>query len=222
VIVLVCVEPVGLSAASRAALQVACDAGPSVRVVVASAGSAQQFRKSSTLVSPGPVERILRLQESALGEANCDTTAMLLAEIARHVKAQVVLAGEQSGAEGQGLVAAAIANHLHAPYVAGAAAIATTNPPDRVQVTVRSGGRRCKVISPGPVVAATPALGRTTEAPEAEGTLPKVEILSLADLEVDASRLVRRPDLRGTLVSTPGQVVHNTTFEQAARLLLRR
>ena len=221
-IILVCVEPAGLSAASGAALQVACDSGPSVRVVVASAGSAQQFRKSSTLVSPGPVERILRLQESALGDANCDTTAMLLAEIARHVKAQVVLAGEQSGAEGQGLVAAGIANHLQAPYLAGVAAVFATDRPDRVQVTVRSGGCLCKVISPVPVVAAVPPLGRTAETPAAEVTLPKVEVLSLADLGVDASRLVRRPDLRGTLVSTPGQVVRNTTFEQAARLLLRR
>jgi hypothetical protein len=49
-----------------------------------------------------------------------------------------------------------------------------------------------------------------------------VEVLALTDLGVDASRLVRRPDLRGTLVSTPGQVVRNTTFEQAARVLLRR
>ena len=221
-IILVCVEPAGLSAASYAALQVACAAGPSVRVVVASAGSAQQFRKSPTLVSPGPIERLLRLQEPALGDANCDTTAMLLAEIARHVKAQVVLAGEQSGAEGQGLVAAGVANHLQAPYLAVAAAVAATDQPDRVQVTVRSGGCLCEVISPAPVVAAVPPLGRPAEVPAGDVTLPKVEVLALTDLGVDASRLVRRPDLRGTLVSTPGQVVRNTTFEQAARVLLRR
>jgi electron transfer flavoprotein alpha/beta subunit len=222
VIILVCIEPAGLSAASRAALQVACDAGPSVRVVVASAGSAQQFRKSPTLDPPGRIERIVRLQESALGDANCDTTAMLLAELARHVKAQVVLAGEQSGAEGQGLVAAGIANHLHAPYLAGVAAVAATDQPDRVEVISRSGGCLCRVISPEPVVAAVPPLGRTAETPTTGVTLPKVEVLSLADLGVEASRLVRRPDLRGTLVSTPGQVVRNTTFDQAARLLLRR
>jgi electron transfer flavoprotein alpha/beta subunit len=173
-------------------------------------------------VLPGPIERLLRLQESALGEANCDTTAMLLAEIARHVKAEVVLAGEQSGAEGQGLVAAGIANHLHAPYLAGAAAVAASDQPGRIQVTVRSGGCPCKVISPAPVVATVPPLGRTAGTPTADVTLPKVEVLSLADLGVEASRLVRRPDLRGTLVSTPGQVVRNTTFEQAARILLRR
>ena len=221
-IILVSVEPAGLSAASHAALQVACSAGPSVRVVVASAGSAPQFRKSSTLVPPGPIERILRLQEIALGDANCDTTAMLLAEIARYVKAQVVLAGEQSGTEGQGLVAAGIAHHLQAPYLAGAAAVAAAEQSDRVQITVRSGGCLCKVISPSPVVAAVPPLGRTAEMPAVDVTLPKVEILSLTDLGVDPSRLVRRPDLRGTLVSTPGQVVRNTTFEQAARVLLRR
>jgi electron transfer flavoprotein alpha/beta subunit len=147
---------------------------------------------------------------------------MLLAEIARHVKAQVVLAGEQSGAEGQGLVAAGIANHLQAPYLAGVAAIAATDQPDRVHVSVRSGGCLCQVISPAPVVAAVPPLGRMAEIPAADVTLPKVEVLSLTDLGVDASRLVRRPDLRGTLVSTPGQVVRNATFEQAARVLLRR
>jgi electron transfer flavoprotein alpha/beta subunit len=221
VIILVCVEPAGLSAASGAALQVACGAGPSVRVVVASVGSAQQFRKSATLVSPGPIERILRLQESALSDANCDTTAMLLAEIARHVQAEIVLAGEQSGAEGQGLVAAGIASHLQAPYLASVAAVAATDQPDRVRVSVRAGGCLCEVISPVPVVGAAPPLGRTTETPATDVTLPKVEVLSLADLGVDASRLVRRPDLRGTLVSTPGQVVRNTTFEQAARVLLR-
>jgi electron transfer flavoprotein alpha/beta subunit len=222
VIVLVCVDPAGISAATSGALHVACSAGPSFRVVVASAGSAQQFRKSPTLVPPGPIERILRLQESALGDANCDTTAMLLAEIARHVKAQIVLAGEQSGAEGQGWVAAGIANHLQAPYLAGVAAVAATDRPDRIQVTVRSGGCLCKVISPAPIVAAVPPLGKTAETSPVEVTLPKVEVLSVADLGIDASRLVRRPDLRGTLVSTPGQVVRNTTFEQAARVLLRR
>lgn len=221
-IALVCIEPAGPSAAAKVALRVACNSGPNISVVTVSIGSAQQFRKSPPLVLPGAVARVLRVQDPALADSNADTTAMLLTEVARHIKAAVVLVGEQSSTEGHGLVGAAVAHHWQAPYLAAGQALQATDRPDHVRVTVYTGGRLCEVLSPAPVVVATPPMGPLADTLSAEIEVPAPEVLSLDELSIESSRLVRRPDLRGTMISTPAQVVRNTTFEQAARWLLRR
>lgn len=221
-IALVCLEPTGAGAASSVALRVACNAGQGLAVVVASVGSAQQFRKSPRLHPPGTIERVLRVQDGALADANADTTGLVLAELARHLKASVVLVGEQSGTEGCGLVGAALAEHWQAPYVAGGHALGVDDATAKLRLRLHAGGCLCELLVPPPVVVATPPLGSTFEPSEDEIPAPAVETLSLDELAIDPSRLVRRPDLRGSLISTPAQVVRNTTFEQAARTLARR
>ncbi len=221
-IALVCIEPTGASAASSVALRAASNAGHGLKVVVVSLGSAQQFRKSPRLHPTGPIERILRVQDGGLADANADTTGLVLAELARHIQASVVLVGEQSGTEGTGLVGAALAEHWQAPYVAGGHALGVDDAAAKLRVSVRAGGCLCEILAPPPVVIATPPLGSALEPSEDELPVPPVETLALGDLAIDPSRLVRRPDLRGTLISTPAQVVRNTTFEQAARALARR
>jgi hypothetical protein len=50
----------------------------------------------------------------------------------------------------------------------------------------------------------------------------EVETLSLAQLGIDASDLVPRPDLLGAFVSLKGERVENKPFDEAAQLILRR
>ena len=70
---------------------------------------------------------------------------------------------------------------------------------DTVEVTLRAGGCICRVASPYPVVLTTEPRSPAPPARE-PGSPVAVEPLSLAQIGLDPSRVVPRPDLLGTLV----------------------
>ena len=223
-IVLVCLESPSPSAASRAALRLAGTLGDKAEIVVLSAGGAPDSASFELARQTSAVGRIVHLQDSAHKDPDFLTLGMVLAEAARHLEARVVVAGEHSDGEGQGMVPAALAHHLQAPFFARVQAAAWTPPKDGgLQLTIRSGGRLCKVASPLPVVLTTPPTPDVGTPPsETKPSSAIVEALSLAQLGLDPSRLVPRPSLLGVRVPAPAGLVQRRSFDEAARMLLRR
>ncbi len=224
-IVLVCLESPSPSPASRAALRLARGMGDDAEVVVLSAGSAEKCPSLEWARQSEGVRRVVQVRGATLDTADFLTLGMVLAEAARHLEAGLVLAGDRSDGEGQGLVPAAIAHHLRAPHFARV--MAAEFPPARndvVQATVRSGGRLCKITSPLPVVLTTsPVLSSIDSWPVTErGSSRAIETLSLAQLGLDASQMVPRPDLLGTLVPAPAENARYQSFDEVAPMLLRR
>lgn len=219
-IVLVCLESPAPSRASRAALDLACTLAAEPQVVAVSAGGSAASLSLDLARRRSPVSRVLHIEDPALDQADFLTTGMVLAEAARHLEAGLVIAGERSDHEGQGLVPAALAHHLHAHLVSRVQSVRLAATPDTVEVTLRAGGTICTLAcqiplvlttSPGADIAAEPPVG----APRA------VESLPLAQLGLDASRLVPRPDLLGTLVPAPGERPREMTWEEASAALFR-
>jgi electron transfer flavoprotein beta subunit len=223
VIVLVCLESQSPSRASRAALRLACNLGQKAEVVVVSAGGASDSASFQLARQRGTVRRIVHLDDPTFDKADFFTLGMILAEAARQIGARVVLTGEHSDGEGQGLVPAALAHHLRAPLFARVADLQLPGSGENVlYLTVRSGGRLCRVASPLPAVLAIPPAG-VADGPQTEpgNFSPAVEKLTLSQLAIDASRLVPRPALLGTFLSPPARGVQQESFDEAAQILLR-
>ena len=226
-IVLVCLESPSPSLASREALRLACSLGEKAEVVVLSVGGDTEGASMELARQSAAVRRIIRLQNTAFNKADFLTLGMILAEAARYLAARVVFAGEHSDSEGQGMVPAALAHHLRVPLFARVQAVHLPAAQDEnleiLQMSIRSGGRLCRVTSPLPVVLTTQPSPASDHAQSAEvkNAAPTVEVLSLQQLGIDASRLVPRPDLLGTFVSAPADKVQHKSFDEAARILLR-
>ncbi len=223
-IVLVCLESPSPSSASRAALRLACGLGDRAYVVVLSVGAEPEGLSFELARQSATVRRIIHLQDATFNEAGSFTLGMILAEAARHLEARVILAGGHSDGEGQGMVPAALAHHLKAPLFARVHAVQLPAGDDEVlRMDLRSSGRLCRVVSPLPAVLTTqpsPAGETSQVASDAKVPLP-VETLSLAQLGIDASRMVPRPALLGALVPGPTEIVQHKSFDEAAHILLR-
>jgi electron transfer flavoprotein beta subunit len=224
VIVLVCLESPSPSLASRAALRLACGLGDRANVVVLSVGDESAGPSFELARRSAAVHRIVHLQDPTFKKAGFFTLGMVLAEAARHLEARVILAGQHSDGEGQGMVPAALAYHLKAPLFARVGSVQLPASEDEVlHLSIRSGGRLCKVESPLPVVLTIQpsSAEETSPLPESTQSSPAVETLSLAQLGIDASRLVPRPDLLGTHAPAPTAIIQHRSFDEAAHILLR-
>jgi electron transfer flavoprotein alpha/beta subunit len=224
-IVLVCLESPRPSQASRAALNLACSLGENAQVIVLSAGGGAENASCELARQSMAVRRIVQLRDTALDGADFLTLGMVLAEAAKHLEARVILVGEHSDEEGQGLVPAALAHHLCAPLLARVHGVELSATNEEVlQVTVRASGCLCKVSSALPIVLATSSTTASASPQPALGgmsTSPTVETLSLSQLGLDHSRLVPRPDLLGARVPAKTDIVEYKSFDEAAQLLLR-
>lgn len=218
--ILVCLETPSPGRASRAALDLACAAGAAVRVIAVSAGGPAVNEAVELARSRPGVSRVLHIGSSTLDQSDFLTMGMILAEAARHLEATLVLTGERSEVEGQGLVPAALAHHLRAPLLARVQSFRTTGAPDVVEVTVRAGGLLCRLACPLPLVLSVPPDATAPRAAEAPAQRP-VEVLPLPQLGLDASRLVPRPDLLGQLINAPQGNVGRVDLAQAAAALQR-
>jgi electron transfer flavoprotein alpha/beta subunit len=204
VIVLVCLESPSPGRASRAALDLACALPAPAQVVALSAGGPSQT--PSLEMACACAARVLHLDDPTLDKADFLTMGMVLAEAARHVEAGIVLTGEHSDDEGQGLVPAALAHHLHAPILSHVQVVTfPEGKADSVEVTVRAGGRICRIESPLPLVLSTSPTAASLPGLNVGAVAASVETLTLAQLGLDSSRMVPRPDLLGGMVATPAE-----------------
>jgi electron transfer flavoprotein alpha/beta subunit len=220
VIVVVCLESPRPSRASRAALDLAGSLCPNARLIAVTAGGPHDGASLALACATAAVGQVVHLADAALDHADFMTLGMVLAEAARHLEAGLVVTGERSDEEGQGLVPAALAHALHAPLLARALAVRPAQAADTVEVVLRSGGRRLTVAAPLPLVVSVPP--RPDVAPAAAaGRLREIETWDLGRIGLAADRLVPRPELLGTLVPTPAELPHDLTLEEAAAALLR-
>jgi electron transfer flavoprotein beta subunit len=219
-IVLVCLESPLPGRASRAALDLACTLAGSAQVIALTAGGPAASASLEMARACPFVTRVIHLDDPALDKLDFLTMGMVLAEAARHLEAGLVIAGERSDVEGQGLVPAALAHHLKAHLISRTQTVRISAAADTVEIKARAGGQLCTIECPLPLVLTTPP--RTASAPAlTAGTTSAVETLALAQLGVDASRLVPRPDLLGSLVPAPAEDLREMTFEEASAALLR-
>jgi len=217
--VLVCLEAPSAGRAARAALDLACTLATNTKVFVISAGGPATSAAIGLARQRAAVARIIHLDDPALDKADFMNLGLVLAHAARHVEANLVLAGERSDQEGQGLVPAAIAHHLKAHLISRVQAIVLSPAGDAVDVTARAGGQICKVSCPLPLVVTMSARTTTIAATNAASSAA-VETIQLAQLGLDADRLVPRPDLLGALVPAPAGSVRTMTPEEASAALL--
>ena len=223
-IVLVCLESLGISRAGRAAMNLARRFANTAEVVALSAGGPVDGA-SLEMARQGGAQRALHLDEPALDRADFLTLGMVLAEAARYLQAPLVITGERSDDEGQGLVPAALAHHLGTPIVARVQDVEpSTATSHAVVLTVRAGGRENRIEMRLPLVLSTsPApCGPDAGAVAGQTFRPLVERLTLSQLGLDPSRVVPRPALLGTRSSVLAPAIQRRTFDEVAALLLRR
>ena len=219
-IVLVCLEPPAPGRSSRAALDLACTLAGSARLLALTVGGPAGSESLELARSCAPLTRVLHIDAPELDQVDSMTTGMVLAEAARHLEAGLVIAGERSDREGHGLVPAALAHHLKATIVSRVQTVRFAQPADGAEVTTRAGGRLCTLVCPLPLVVTT-APDRVVPMARAAGTPHAVARLPLAQIGLEASRLVPRPDLLGELAPAPPASVDELTWEEAQAALLR-
>lgn len=220
-IVLVCLEPPKPGRAAKAADRLARKLGTSAETVAVSAGGSRESESLAWALGRRSFQRIIHLDDPTLDKADFMTVATVLSEVGRQIRADVVIVGEHSDGEGQGLVPAALAHQLQVPFIARVLD-ARLGDSARLEVTVSAAGRLWTVGCPSSVVISTSASLDDHETPDAAAPASCVETLSLAQLTLDPSRLVPRPELLGSLVPFPAEARRQMTPAEAARFILRR
>lgn len=217
-IAVVCLESPTASRASRAALDLTSALASQVQVIALCAGGPPGSPSLALAGACAAVSRVLHIDDPLLAGADSFTLGLVLAEAVRLLEAGLVVAGDRSDDEGQGLVPAAIAHHLGAPLLSRVQAV-TLAEGDSVQVTVRSGGQLATLRGVPPLVLSTPPAAAVRELTMGASRAP--EALPFARLGLDASRLVPRPDLLGALVPGTAEIAAEMTWDELPSLLSR-
>jgi hypothetical protein len=178
--VVVCVDPAALGGAARAALALAARLAPGT--VAALAASAAPGGKGLIDARRWGAARAVEVVGPGLDGSDADALGRALAEAARGLGAELVLTGTRSDREGRGIVGAAVAHHLGAPYLANIEALAV-EAPGEVVVTIRSGGwrRRLAVSLPAVLTVAASALpaDAVEDSPDGEGEVMRIEVAGI-------------------------------------------
>jgi electron transfer flavoprotein alpha/beta subunit len=194
-----------------------------VQTIAISAGGATNSESLAWALGRRTFHRIIHLNDASLDKADFMTVGMVLAEVARRLQAKVVIAGEHSDQEGQGLVPAALAQQLRAPVFSRVHAVDIPSDGEQLEIAVSAGERLCALACSAPaVLVADASLVDKPEAPDSPSPASEVETMTLAQLDMDASRIVPRPELLGLHLPIPGARRFNLTPDEAARLMLRR
>ena len=217
-IVVACLEAPAPSRASRTALDLAAALASQAQVIALCAGGPPGSPSLALAASCAAVSRVLHIDDPVLAGADVLTLGSVLAQAVRFLGAGLVVAGDRSEDEGQGLVPAALAHHWGVPLLSRVQAVALPEV-DTVQVTVRSGGQLATLSCVPPLVLSTPPAAAIRELTMGASRAP--EALPLAQLGLDASRLVPRPDLVGTLVPGTAELAAAMTWEEFPSALTR-
>jgi electron transfer flavoprotein alpha/beta subunit len=125
-------------------------------------------------------QRGMEVVGPGLDGSDPDALGRALAEAIRGLGADLILAGIRSDREGRGIIGAAVAHHLGAPYLPGVENLAIESPGEAV-VTLRLGGwrRRLAVSLPAVLTVAPAAIADPIGSPHgpAEIDVIRVEVL---------------------------------------------
>jgi electron transfer flavoprotein alpha/beta subunit len=187
--VVVCVEPWGLSEATRAALALATRVPDATVIALAAAddSAAAALAEAQRLGA----QRAAQMMEMALESLDVGALGKTLAEALKMLKVDLVLCGARSDGEGRGVVPAAIAHHWKSSYVPHVESLALSG--GEAIVELRAGGRkrRLAVALPTVLTVAVAPAGAPTPRPPSP-----VEILKLPDAGM---RTIGRASDLGTL-----------------------
>ncbi len=215
-ILLVCLEAPAPSRASRTALDLASALASQAQVVTLTAAGPPASPSLALAGACAAVARVLHLDDPALASLDTVTLGAVLAEAGRLLEAGVILAGDRSDDEGQGLVPAAIAHHLGAPLLSRVQSLRLPTP-DTIEVTVRAGGQLLTMAAAPPVVLSVPPAASLREL--TMGASRAAEVLPLSRLGLDGTRLVPRPELYGALVPDQAEVAGEVSWDTLAATL---
>jgi electron transfer flavoprotein alpha/beta subunit len=191
--VVVCVEPWGLSEASRGALVMAARLAPAATITALAATDGSAAEALAEAQELGAF-RTAQVMEVALESLDVGALGKTLADALLHLQADLVLCGARSDAEGRGVVPAAVAHHWKAPYVSLVEEL-TVGKGEAV-VVVRSNGKKRKLAVKLPALFTVGATMGVAPSPPPPSTPSSIEILRLHD--PDDRTLNRASDL-GTL-----------------------
>jgi electron transfer flavoprotein alpha/beta subunit len=174
--VVVCVEPWGLSEASRAALVLAARACPpaAVTALAATDGSAAAALAEAQRLG---AFRTAQVMEESLESLDVGGLGKTLAQALLTLGADLVLCGARSDDEGRGVVPAAIAHHWRSVYVAHVEELSVSGA--EATVVVRSNGRKRRLLLPLPALLTVGATLTVPPSPAPAETPSSVEILRL-------------------------------------------
>lgn len=174
--VVVCVEPAALGGAARSALALAAGLPPDVSVT-ALAGAPAPGGKGLLDACRRGARRGVEVVGPGLDGSDADALGRALAEVARGLGAELILAGIRSDREGRGIIGAAVAHHLGAAYLPGVEALAIETPGE-VVVTLRLGGwrRRLAVTLPAVVTVAPGVVPDPTAPPHAAAEIEVIRV----------------------------------------------
>jgi len=176
--VVVCVEPWGLSEASRGALVMAARLAPAATVTALAAtdGSAAEALAEAQRLG---AFRTAQVVEVAMESLDAGALGKTLADALLHLQADLVLCGARSDGEGRGVVPAAVAHHWKALYVPHIEELAVAG--GEATVLVRSGGRKRRLGVKLPALFTVGATLGVAPSPPPPATPSSVEILRLHD-----------------------------------------
>jgi electron transfer flavoprotein beta subunit len=222
--VVVLVEPKKISEAVRSALLLARRLAPNAQVTALSAGKPETTAGLEEALRLGATRAVL-LCDSLLETAEYPAIAFVLAQAARRLGAQLVLAGLHCDAdgndEGRGIVPAAVSQFFQAGYLAQVEELqlaSGSGEATAVQLAVRSRGRVHRLVVPLPaVLTVAPTMNQPPEALSTAKSLVAIEQWGLDQIDIDPLTLPRT-DLTGSL-ERPKRRVHTV---KSAEELVRR
>lgn len=191
--VVVCVEPWGLSDASRAALALAAKVVPRVQLTALAATDGSATAALAEAQELGAF-RTAQVMEESLESLDVGGLGKTLAQALLSLQADLVLCGARSDDEGRGVVPAAIAHHWKALYVPHVEELALAGA--EATVLVRSNGRKRRLAVPLPAVLTVGASLTVAPAIRPDAHPLSVEILRLGD---GGQRTLNRASDLGTL-----------------------
>jgi electron transfer flavoprotein alpha/beta subunit len=210
--VVVCVEPWGLSEASRAALALAARACPRDAITALAASDGQVAEVLAEAQRLGAF-RTAQVMETSLESLDVGGLGKTLAQALLTLGADLVLCGARSDGEGRGVVPAAVAHHWKSLYVPHIEELAFAG--REAAVLVRSNGRKRRLAVPFPAVLTVGAALTVPASPGGAATPSSVEIIRLED---PGQRTLNRSSDLGTLEKPKRKPV---TATSAAELLRR-
>lgn len=213
--IIVCIEPHGPGAASRAALALARGIATADSVTALSVGSPGAHAGTMQARALG-AGRTVHVAAAALEAADAAAVGRVLALAAGRLGAELLLAGVASDDEGLGLVPAAVAHQWEVPVLCGVESlILEAGIPI---ATIRAGGyKRHLAMVPPAVLAVTPNAGAGGPGRgKIAGGRPD-EVIALGDLGVDPETLAPQPSHMGEMVRSRRRPVTVKSADELVR-----
>jgi len=176
--------------------------------------------------------RAVRIVDAALGVGDARTTGFVLGTALERLGVDVALFSDEAALEGVADVPASVAHHVTATYLTdvidlrpstnGAGIIATARH-DRWLRDLELSGDAVVGIVGAPENAPRATRGSRGDGPDAANAAgvaaPAIQVLSLADLQIDPTLVLRRSDPRGVIQNVSRPLVTVASAEALTELL---